>query len=183
MKRNTFAVQLNTSLYIAWCHVWMIYFDSVSILNGCAFICISLNIKKTEIVTIRFKNFATIDLKDNVRMCNIELLCKNRSEVCYTSTLKQLANVKCKIRAKASLWLIPSINSASGLFINVEKFHIKQKWSGNIGFLAKLNMNFSARQTTVQYMIWNNANTWKWKCCVVQSMIKSRLDAWIFKQI
>ena len=139
--------------------------------------------KKTEIVAIKFKNFATINLKDNVRMCNIELLCKNRSEVCYTSTLKQLANVKCKIRAKASLWLIPSINSASGLFINVEKFHIKQKWSENIGFLAKLNINFSTRQTTVQYMIWNNANTWKWKCCVVQSMIKSRLDAWIFKQI
>ena len=112
-------------------------------------------------------------------MCNIELLCKNRSEVCYTSTLKQLANVKCKIRAKASLWLIPSMNSASGLFINVEKFHIKQKWSENIGFLAKLNINLSARQTTVQYMIWNNANTWKWKCCVVKSMIKSRLDAYL----
>ena len=99
--------------------------------------------------------------------------------MCYKSKLKQLANVKWETRAKASLWLIPSINSASGLFINVEKFHIKQKWSGNIGFLAKLNMNFSARQTTVQYMIWNNANTWKWKCCVVQSMIKSRLDAYL----
>ena len=52
---------------------------------------------------MKFKNFATIKLKDNVRMCNIELLCKNRSEVCYTSTMKQLAYVKCKIRAKASL--------------------------------------------------------------------------------
>ena len=115
--------------------------------------------KKTEIVTMKFKNFATINLKNNVRMCNIELLCKNRSEVCYTSTLKQLANVKCKIRAKASLWLIPSINSASGLFINVEKFHIKQKWSENIGFLAKLNINFSARQTTVQYTLWKILQT------------------------